>query len=251
MASSNRTPLNPHLRTWGQWWRASRVAILVTSILVLLGSGCAYFLATSVQGVEFNAATWEVRRFSFHRDPLTNAQLTGVRHNEPNHLSCWSSISTANSAQIDPSIRKYLNPSSDPSDSRWDLVQISTTTNPGEADILIELLEAHDSSLSLFWIQWTSDHPLKAAEFWPAVYDLVLLRLYGDLPAIFQLALYESSPGEFSQSLRKQMQFTVHEHSQRLKASGQTTQWKQATQIGLRYGPNVQLPEKTPPAADE
>lgn len=216
------------------WWLLSGLL----GVLLLLAVYC--FLM-GVRGTELNPHTFEIRRFSFRRDPFTNYQLSGIRYLSYND-GCWSSgAANAKSSQVDPSIKLHLS-SSNWLPQRWDLIQISDDNGPGGgANVLIELLNARDPNYDLFWPKWSIEHPSRAAEIWPAAQLLVEFRLYAKLPQVLELALLDNSLTELKASLTNTIQSALVEHCNQLKKTGDSDQLLIAAQAGLQYGDNRQL----------
>ncbi|MCA9132816.1 MAG: hypothetical protein KDA45_06665 [Planctomycetales bacterium] len=222
------------------WWQF-RLPALVLFLLGLLTLGLGYWQATWVQGTELNTRTWELRDFSFRRDPFSNYQLSGVTHSAPPNMGAWTSFPRAQSAKLDATIANYFRPAPEyAAPPRWDLVSISErSTTAAGANIVVELLDAYDRDYSPFWPNWSSAHPAQAAILWPAAQDLVALELYAKLPRIFELALLDSP--QFSELVAEQVQEAVVVHCQQLVESGNVQDARTAAQIGLGYGPRAEL----------
>ncbi len=200
-----------------------------------------YFFFTAVSGTELNTHSFEVREFSFRRDPLTNYQLSGIKY-EPSDSGSWSSVGTnPKSSQLDIAIKSHLSqPTLLP--QRWDLIQLSDSNSPGGgATILVELLNARDQKYDLFWPKWSIDNSSRASELWPAVQQLVEFRVYAKLPELLELALLDNSLTELKASLATAMQSTLVEQCRRLDSAGDKDQARLAAQAGLKYGDNSQL----------
>lgn len=240
-ANASATAQKAPDRTWSQWWRRVRLPTILIGLLFLIILGLIYFQAALVVGTELNAHTWQVRQFSFRRDPFTNTQLSGISYSTPKYLAAWHDTPDQQFATPNSKISKYLNLSSRPAE-RWDLIQVSSSTSsPGQASILIDLLQARDYQYDEVWPKWTTDNPGKAKILWPAVQDLVALELYAKLPRAFELTRVASSLEEFQSAVVDYVQSTVLEHCQRLTDQGKFVQAVDAARIALNYNDHDEL----------
>jgi hypothetical protein len=207
-----------------------------SSSLVVLG--IAYFQSTYVSGTEFNAATWEIRDFAFRRDPVTNAQFTGVSHRATEKFRGRSASTDSWSKLVGPEISAYFKSGSN-QPPRWDLVRLhtvsKTSVSAGNASILVELLSARDRQYNDFWSTWSVNHPTLAARLWPAVQDLVEFGLYASLPELLELAVVHSKPSDFQVALNEHVQAVFLRHCERLAADGDSAV-SRAAQTALTYG---------------
>lgn len=217
---------------WRRRWRSARLPSLIGGLLGLLVIIAAYFHATSVSGIELNAATWELREFSFRRDPFTNRQWTGIRHSAPLHFPLWSSGTGQTTAKLDPTIRPLLR---NRVAARWDLVELQGRRT-GPAAILTESLGAYTKNFDYAWTRWTSDHPRKAALLWPAIHTLVELEAYPWLPSLFELALLPASVEDFRVALSEEMQKLLLDYCRQLTLRGEVLKVKAAAEAGNSYG---------------
>ena len=173
------------------------IPFIVLGVFVLLISGCFYTSSTKVTGTEFNPKSWEIRRFSFHRDPFTNYQLSGITHSEYSG-GIWIAGAGGLVGTPDPTVRKHLLPPSYPSDSRWDLVTLDGIgKEPGAASILVDVAMAMDADYQEIWTDWSTDHPKLAKILWPNAQLLALIDAYDGIPDLFQLASRKPDNTEF------------------------------------------------------
>ncbi len=162
--------------------------------------GLGYMQATYVSGIELNSHTWEQRAFSYRRDPFTGKQLGGVRHNAPVRKDFWTTIANPRARMLDPAIHAYFS-STTMEPVRWDLIRLDDSLSPPDrASILVDLIEADDSTGNAFWPGWSMLYPKRAAILWPAAQQLVAQDRYPELPRLFAEALAENSTSEFSRS---------------------------------------------------
>lgn len=209
--------------------------------MLLLIVFAAYYFASFVSGTELNTRTWDLRKFSFRRDPFTNYQLSGITHASSNSLAPWSSYPTKLRCEIDPLIRKHLLTSAD-TEERWDLVSIDgNQVSDGDAQILVSLLRTRDFKYDDFWPQWTGKHPAKAAILWPAAQDLTSLHLYSKLPTLLETALLESTDDEFERVVHETMQACLLDACNRLEKMKLSEQAANVARVGLTYGDNPLL----------
>lgn len=212
------------------------LVIGASGLLVLSIICCFYYFATIVTGTELNTRTWDLRNFSFRRDPFTNYQLSGITHSSTYAPSLWTSYPTKLRCEIDPSIRKYLLNASD-AEEHWDLVSFDNVqSSVGDASVLVSLLSARDFKYDEFWLKWTTDHPAKAAILWPAAQHLTGLGLYSKLPILLETALLESTDSEFEEMISETMQSSLLDACRLLAENGEPEQATKVAQIGLTYG---------------
>jgi len=172
----------------GGWIASHKVLSSLLVVAVVIACLLAYASSTAVQGVEFNVDNWQVRSFSFRRDPFTNRQLTAVKHSTAFSYAAWSDNPTETGSILNNSIAKYLKPNKLKT-GRWDLVYISDgNLHQGPAAIIYDLLETRTPNYDSFWVDWSDKHPKKAAILWPAVAQLCELKLYAAIPEIARLA---------------------------------------------------------------
>ncbi len=227
-------------------WRArisrNKLAVSVIVLFVLAFLGFIYWQTTYVSGVEFNTRSFSVRKFSFHRDPFTNRQWTGVRHDPGPERLIWTAATF--SSTIDPAISPLLN--SPYARDQWDLVEFDQSFVSDEPSILIDLLTLHDSGHDLKWPTWTKDHPAEAAEFWPVVQSLVALNLYSRLPDIFEIPLLDLIAQEFPSALIERTQSVLIDEAELYIKSNQADKAKELVLFGLKLGPNYKLQKLLP-----
>ncbi len=218
----------------GSWIQQHKIASVLIFVVVLLACGAGYYSMTSVSGIEMNASSWNIRSFSFRRDPFTNYQFTGVRHQGIASAPLWSSSDQASYSRIDTSIQKHI--SGQPVvENRWDLVTINDSVlSDGPAEPLYRLLNSRDGSLSLHWSNWSSKFPKLAAILWPAAKGLTELGLYQFTPDLLAITCEELDEAAFKQRVSKFMMQSIIEHCGRDDIS--SDEKKAAATLGLRYG---------------
>jgi hypothetical protein len=189
--------MSSQTRSWSEWARANRFPAILSSIVVLVISFLVYLQFTLVVGAELNTGSWELREFSFRRDPFTNTQLTGIYYTPFSRGGTWISASANAPSLPDSSIRAYLT-AKNLEPSRWDLVRIDDgLESVGRASILVRLIDSGQFGTRKYWIDWSNDQPKKAAVLWPAAQRLVAENDYNELPDLFEFALYEKDDTAF------------------------------------------------------
>lgn len=219
-------------------WRWPSVLV---GLLLLLFALFIYFQFTSVTGSELNAKSWEYRSFSFRRDPFTNYQLTGRSYDPPARSSIWAAVPGQLFGKPDIAIAKHLNNNPNMVD-RWDLVSIDNEVNSsGDAKILVDLLDARAADYSEYWPIWSTDHPLQAAELWPAAHHLVELNLYVKLPKLLSIVPRNLSDADFATAVEVTMIEILEEFAaNRIQANDNKAALK-AANISEWYGQSPEL----------
>jgi len=247
--STSRNPARRHPiagpkdRSWVTWFSSVRILVIVFSVLAFGISLFIYFQATHVTGRELNARTWEIRRFSFRRDPFSNMQLTGIKHSAPNSARMWAANTAETVDVLDPLIRAHLSVDKGTA-NRWDLVNIRGLRSfDGDARILVNLLRASDSQYGLYWEVWTKDEPTKAAMLWPAVQHLVGFGLYTRLPSLFEVAANKSTNDQFKSAVGKLVQQTLVDYCSKLAESSDVDLVRSVANVALTYGDHPELQE--------
>ncbi len=221
------------------WIFADRDAfrlLLVCFVLPgLLISVVLYAVETCVSGIEFNPATLTFRTFSFQRDPFFDFQLTGIKHNTLNNAPAMAMdlIAARNQFPLDQA-------------SRWDLVSINKGWSFGEngsAKILLHYLLAKDSGNNGFWLDFAKQEPKKSAALWKAVYQLVRLGFYNELPRIFELELDPTDTDQFSNELANRMRSILLKRAIEQQKAGNSAAASVTASVGLTYGDNTTLQE--------
>jgi len=238
---SASTAIKPARRSWRLWWRSARWPVLIVGFLAVAIAGCIYFFNTLVMGSEINSHNWEIRQFSFRRDPFTNKQLSGITYRASlMGTGCWKSQNDLISVP-DPAIKSYLTAQL-PQPERWDLVRLNDQTNTlGRGSILIRLVNAYGAGSKHYWIDWTNNEPNKAAALWPAAQQLVSLNLYAKLPDLFDLAAVEKNDAKFQQAVTGIMQAALLQHARQLAQAGDDELARKVAQLGLTYGDHSEL----------
>ncbi len=165
------------VRRWPRW-----LPVVGWSILGVLGAILLVFLATitfgAVHGTEFCPQTFERRSYSYYELPLVHIQMTGERHDD-----------LTGDTEKHVTSNKYVTPINGKKD--WHVLVGSRGTRkrrPGDAGILMQYLDAEDSSNVYRWVRWSEDHNSLAKALWPAVQRLALHDMYIFMPDLFDLA---------------------------------------------------------------
>lgn len=221
------------------WLRNALIGLLVMAA-VLIG----YSSTTRVEGIEFEPHTWQVRTFSFRADPLTQWQWTSIRHD----LTKWP---------VAPAITAHLDKQLAAMPIRWDLggITILGSRQSGPARSTLQLLTLYGFSGTSkprdFLLDWTSRHPKRAAEFWPAIQQLTILGAYAEVPATMELCLGELDDAQFSQSLKKAMARALYQRATNLSSTGENREAVSVAEVGLTYDPDfIPLQKLIDPIAD-
>jgi hypothetical protein len=227
-------PRRPQKVSWGVWWVTYRWPVLILSAFGLFMGSAIYLQSTLVVGTELNVVNWEIRQFSFRRDPVTGLQMTGIKHTAPAY-ALWSSGQTV--ATLDTAIAVHLKGYATASE-RWDLVSIAETASPslGRASIFVHLVNIKTPAGDKRWADWSNAHPGRAKIFWPAIQDLVVLDAYAKLPPFFQLAASKQSDEDFAKELPQAVLEALTDHAQALANAGLHAAAEEAARVGLSYG---------------
>ena len=228
--STPSRPENSQL-SWGQRFYRIRYQTLFLSLSCFGFLALVYFQFTLVTGTEFNTANWNVRGFSFRRDPLSNYQLSGIVHSPKRYSTIWKASDDFSS--IDGTIGQYLN--SPHVETRWDLAQTNLSIVDGEATVLLDLLSAHNHLMQNYWVDWSKQKPKQASVMWPAVQNLVHFHLYAKLPALFELAMADTNDVQFKEFVVTYVQSTLWRHGQDIAETNSALAREIAT-VGLSYG---------------
>ncbi len=212
--------------------RRKRWTILGIAIVALALVSTVYYQFSYVSGTELNTRTWELRAFSFHRDPFTNTQLTGLVHDRPSGFHrAWTNAKK--SSVVDRTIRTHLNVQAV---QRWDVIRISQSGVSGPAQILVDLLDSADQDNRVFWSAWSKSNPTQAAKLWPAVQTIACLGQYERLPNLLELALVKSQAAQFDSAIDQfmvaELEKVAREFDVRRDAAGQ----REIARAGLEYG---------------
>ena len=210
--------------SWAEWWRGVRLPAIVFGVLAVLILMFIYFQFTLVTGTELNSRTWQLRDFSFRRDPFTNLQLTGIKYGPSSVQGCWADQTTPTGVNTLPAtaIAPYLTAklSLPP---RWDLVRIyDRIDSVGRASILVRLVEANSYTGTEYWQDWSLAEPKKAAVLWPAAQRLVATGMYAKLPELFELPRYQTDDANFAAAVAKLTQAALAEQPQQAVAADET-----------------------------
>ncbi|MGN6547974.1 MAG: hypothetical protein ACTHK7_23270 [Aureliella sp.] len=190
-----------------------------------------YLSASWVSGTEFDAVNWASRDFEFMRDPITETQLTSIKH-------------SSGGFTLDASIAPLIaGGPARPALPRWDLVTIhrGMSSATGEAHILLEYLQASDYQGQNVWIEWTRSHGKAAPILWAAVRDAVHLERYDRLPEIFDQVRVDDDPKALKAALAKIMLGVAVDEAQTQMKAGDKAAARLAALVGLSYGHSDEL----------
>ncbi len=214
MQSANKASTQkivPKSSSAARWLLIVLVSGVVLGLMLLI-----YSSFSSVSGTEFDPVTWKVRTFSYHRDPFSHRQLTGIRHGpdrvlfakiniaaNPSAATAAAAATPVTAKDTDTPFTDSFAPRQQTIQPRWDLVRIrlGMSQSTGPAFILTTLLESPEASQ--FWITWSNQNPAKAKALWQAVRDLVSLGLYTPLPTMMETAASEIEKDEFARWLNR------------------------------------------------
>jgi hypothetical protein len=178
-------------RPWPRWLK-----ITGWSILGVLGATLLVFLATvmfgGVHGTEFCPQTFERRSYSFYELPILHIQMTGERNDDL----------TGDTEKCITTNKFIPTPTSPKKD--WHVLVGSRGTRlrrPGDAGILLQYLDAEESSNVYRWVAWSDKNNELAKVLWPAVQRLAIREMYVFLPEVFDLAKTATDPKKFQADL--------------------------------------------------
>jgi hypothetical protein len=177
-------------RRWPRW-----LPVVGWSVLGVLGAILLLFLATitfgAVHGTEFCPQTFERRSYSYYELPLVHIQMTGERHDD-----------LTGDTEKHVTSNKYVTPVVGIKD--WHVLVGSRGTRkrrPGDAGILMQYLDAEDSSNVYRWIRWSEENDNLAKVLWPAVQRVALHDMYIFMPDLFDLAKSVNDQTKLQQQL--------------------------------------------------
>src|SRR5438477_289513 len=178
-------------RRWPRW-----LPIVGWSILGALGGTLLVFLATvtfgRVHGTEFCPQTFERRSYSYYELPLLHIQMTGERHED-----------LTGDTEKHVTSNKYITPAVN-GKKDWHVLVGSRGTRlrrPGDAGILLQYLDAEESSNVYRWVRWSEQNTELAKVLWPAVQCVALHDMYIFVPELFDLAKSVDDPVKLQQQL--------------------------------------------------
>ena len=178
-------------RPWPRW-----LVYTVFGTLGTLAAGLVVFFATlvfgSVHGIEFCPQTFERRSYSFYELPLLGIQVSAIHHEDESGAT--ESCVTTN---------KYVAAATGGKQD-WHVVVGSRGTKmlrKGDAAILVQYLDAQDSTNYHRWVKWSEENPKLAKALWPAVQRLAKDELYVFIPDLFDLGKAIDEPGKLKQEL--------------------------------------------------
>lgn len=132
----------------------------------------------AVRGTEFSPDTFERRSFQYYQLPLVHLQLTGEKQED---TSGATELFVLNNNYVTPA--QSLTP-------EWHVVSSwrGAVPSTGDAQILMQYLDAKTSDNYHRWVKWSEDHTAAAKVLWPAVQQLAQHKLYVHIPDLFDAA---------------------------------------------------------------
>lgn len=158
---------------WAVWWIWPSAAIVLCLMLATYT-----FLFGNVSGTELSQQDLTTRTFSYQQIPFLEWQIGAVYHDYPT------------SPAADLAISQHLKPLGNGEQVEWDLVDFNEGTGysmQSDAAILEKILEQRDDNRNYFWVNWSTQNPVRAAELWPAIQDLARSNLYIAMPPLMEL----------------------------------------------------------------
>ncbi|MCA9191137.1 MAG: hypothetical protein KDB03_05235 [Planctomycetales bacterium] len=200
--------------------------------LAICTSSLVYWFSCHVYGYELDHHSLTLRHFSFYRDPFTNHQWTGIKHQTVSWDEPYSPFYRPNLVMVIPSYA-VDSPLGSTKKERWDLVSINQ--QKAHASILVDLLCTRDANYSFFWQQWSTKVPGQAKVFWPAMHDLCELGLYDELPHIFDIAATCFEKDDFRELLQAAMVEACLRLGERSEQLNEPQTVSLAAEVGLKY----------------
>ncbi len=162
----------------------------VGGVLLFLGM-LLFVIFGRISGIEFSPQTLEYRYFRFYEIPLLRMQVSSVRYEVRDMPTIGALMSES----------YFPKPIAGVED--WDLVygKRGFGKYEGDANILVDYLEATDHQGNSVWEIWSEDNPPLAAVFWPVVIDAVRKEEYTKMPDLFEKARQATTPEELAESL--------------------------------------------------
>ena len=232
--------LNTKNKTFNQRsaWDDLKLPTVIGVLLGLLILIFFYSQWTLVSGTEFNPKTWDLRVFSFRRDPFTKVQLTGVSYSaSPTAISAWNRGNADDLQSTLVSELRALLAQQPVTENRWDLVAYDPpNSSKGEAYILVDLLEARSSGVDSYWVEWSKSNPARAKKLWPAVQSLAMLSLYEHIPDIILCTVTLENAVEFETEIVARTHRAILESCEQLLESGDKATAILHAETGLKLG---------------
>lgn len=161
--------------------RRSQVFLVLGCVIGLLILCFFVWASAKVEGDEFSPSHFQTRRFELRA--VFNLQLQKIVHTDKTDSTSQYLIA-----------QKLINvPSGKP--KRWDLVNISSSSNTADTDILISHLASNR------WETWSKNHPKAAPVLWSFVQRMAIDDLYLLLPRVFEIAEAETNPVRLQSAL--------------------------------------------------
>lgn len=181
--------------------RTGRPSLVVTIVIAIVGTLALLilgFLATlifgNVLGTEFCPYTFERRGYAYREIPFTGISITTINRRTDIGIV---ELHITQMGYIVPDPTKTT-----PND--WhllSLIRFRGTYAEGDAELLMNYLDAQDHAGEYAWLKWSEDHPQMAKILWPAVAKAAQENNYLIVPDLFSFARSTTSPAELQKSL--------------------------------------------------
>ncbi len=123
--------------------------------------------------------------------PIVHVQMTGERHED---LTGDTEKCVTSNKLITPIVGK----------KDWHVIVGSRGTRqrrPGDAGILLQYLDAEESSNVYRWTRWSEQNMELAKALWPAVQRLALRDMYLFVPELFEIAKLSEGPAKLQEDV--------------------------------------------------
>lgn len=224
-----RSPIYP-IRCGAVNW----VVVVICTIFAIIVSGLVVLSSGVVEGIEHHPLSMTFRRFHYWELPVVHLQITPIYRLASNQFST-----------ADPSVSQYFKAPFSPQLDRWDLVEfhrVGADKQRGEAAILAQLVQ-HDPMQQFSWSGWSTDHPKRAAELWPAVQDLSIIGMYWGVPKLFDLYRAAEENVTFQPERDQLMIDICRESAEELIAQELWDEADATVKVGQKYGSDSRLDE--------
>lgn len=144
-----------------------------------------------VSGEEFSPEKLEYRYFIYYEVPFFRTQISPIQYDK-REMPTFDALLT----------EAYF-PKPLPGEGRWDLVygKRGWGRTEGDANILLDYLNARNDRGEKIWEVWSLDNPPLAAVFWPEVIKTIRSEEYVKLPDLFDKARQSTTPEELAAKL--------------------------------------------------
>lgn len=176
-----------------RFWRVAlwlSVSLAAVGLVVLV-----LFAFSAVQGEELSPDDFSRRSFRYRQIPWTNYAFTRVKYRELDNSMAQFLVD-----------QKWLPPSNNGGDKRWDLIRDNKTSKLSH-DCDARFLEPFVASSTFGgqpkWLKWSTKHPTLAPILWSSVAQLARNNVYWAIPSLMREAirLESLSPTEFQSAI--------------------------------------------------